>query len=94
MASGLPIVATDIPGVRELVVTQETGLLFPVGDSDRLAACIQALASNPALGQALGGNARQFMIERGLTWDNAARKYHRLFIELANPEKSAASPGK
>lgn len=94
MASGLPIVATDIPGVRELVATQEIGLLFPVGDSDRLAACIQALASNPALGQALGGNARQFMIERGLTWDNAARKYHRLFIELTNPEKSAAAPDK
>jgi glycosyltransferase involved in cell wall biosynthesis len=86
MASGLPVIATDIPGVRELVVAKETGLLFPVGDSDRLAACIQTLASNPVLSHALGGNARQFMIERGLTWDNAARNYHRLFIELIKPK--------
>ncbi|MCO5097923.1 MAG: glycosyltransferase family 4 protein [Rhodocyclaceae bacterium] len=87
MASGLPVIATDIPGVGELVVTHETGLLFPVGGIDRLAACIQMLASNPALSRALGANARRFMIERGLTWDNAARNYHRLFIELINPEK-------
>jgi glycosyltransferase involved in cell wall biosynthesis len=91
MASGLPVVATDIAGVTELVIAGETGLIFPVGDAERLATCIQTLASNPDLRRTLGKNARQFMIERGMTWDNTARNYHRLFMELTGPEKCAAS---
>jgi glycosyltransferase involved in cell wall biosynthesis len=44
MASGRPVVASDIPGVREAIVEGETGFLFPVGDSRTLAQRIIQLA--------------------------------------------------
>jgi len=43
MASGLPVVASDIRGCREEVVDQETGLLFPVHDVNALIACLDQL---------------------------------------------------
>jgi glycosyltransferase involved in cell wall biosynthesis len=41
MAAGIPIVATDIPGCRDLVTHGDTGLLFGVDDIDGLVACLE-----------------------------------------------------
>lgn len=45
MAAELPVVASDIPGTREVVVSGETGLLYPQGSSAGLAAALDRLAS-------------------------------------------------
>lgn len=45
MAAGLPLVATAIPGVEEVVVDGETGRLVPPGDPDALAAAMVDVAS-------------------------------------------------
>ena len=47
MAAGLPVVATDVGGVRELVVDGETGLLVPAGDPARLAEALRACSQTP-----------------------------------------------
>lgn len=36
MQAGVPVMATDIPGNRDLIENEKTGILFPVGDVDRL----------------------------------------------------------
>ncbi|HED15260.1 MAG TPA: glycosyltransferase family 4 protein, partial [Gammaproteobacteria bacterium] len=41
MAAGLPVIASDIDGVNELVVEARTGLLFQDGDSNALGGCIE-----------------------------------------------------
>lgn len=58
MLTGLPVVATDIPGPREQVVDGETGLLVPPMQAALLAAALGRLASDPALRQALGAKGR------------------------------------
>ncbi|MFO7906551.1 MAG: glycosyltransferase family 4 protein [Planctomycetota bacterium] len=60
MAHGLPVVASDIPGNRDLVIDQRTGYLFPVGDRAALARLTQRLLDNPRLAQSMGtaGRAR------------------------------------
>lgn len=58
MAAGLPVVATDIPGNRDLVTGGRTGLLVPARDPARLADAIARLLTEPALGAALGAAAR------------------------------------
>jgi glycosyltransferase involved in cell wall biosynthesis len=56
-ASGLPIVATDIRGCREVVQDGRTGLLVPVGDAAALAAAIDRLAGDAALRRRMGDAA-------------------------------------
>jgi glycosyltransferase involved in cell wall biosynthesis len=58
MASGVPVVATDIPGTRELVVPGETGFLIDVGNRAALAKNTERLLNDPELSARLGGAAR------------------------------------
>lgn len=46
-AAGLPLVASDVPAVRELVSDQETGLLVQPGRPDLLARCLLAVLETP-----------------------------------------------
>lgn len=56
-ASGLPIVATDVRGCREVVDHGTTGLLVPVRHADALAGAIRVLADDPDLRTAFGASA-------------------------------------
>ena len=64
MAARLPVVATAVGGVPELVVDGVTGLLTPPGDAAALAAALAALADDPErrrrLGEAAGLRAAGF----------------------------------
>lgn len=53
-ASGLPIVATDVRGCRQVVDNGLTGLLVPVRDAEALAAAIGRLLDDPARRKAMG----------------------------------------
>lgn len=59
MSAGLPVVASDIPGNRDLVVHEETGYLFDVGDRGQLAQRAEKILSNPELAKQLGEAGRQ-----------------------------------
>ncbi len=57
-ASGLPIVATDVRGCRQVVDDGTTGLLVPVADTVALRNAIRALAASPEKRRAMGAAAR------------------------------------
>jgi glycosyltransferase involved in cell wall biosynthesis len=67
-ATGLPIVATDVRGCRQVVVDGVTGLLVPVRDPERLAIAISALGDDPScrrqMGIAAARRAREEFDER------------------------------
>lgn len=60
MGAGLPVVATQVGGVPEVVIENETGLLAPAGDAAALAEAVQRLLADPTWRQRLGraGQAR------------------------------------
>jgi glycosyltransferase involved in cell wall biosynthesis len=64
MAAGLPVVASDVGGVRELVVDGATGTLVPAGDPDALAAALELLLADPELRRRLGAAGRERVRER------------------------------
>lgn len=64
MLTGLPVVATDIRGSRELVVANETGLLVPPGEVPPLRLALDRLAGDPALRARLGEAGRQRALSR------------------------------
>jgi glycosyltransferase involved in cell wall biosynthesis len=57
-ATGLPVVATDIRGCRQVVENGVTGALVPVGGAAALADAIAGLAASPTGRQAMGKAAR------------------------------------
>lgn len=75
MAAGMPVIASAIPGVDELVTDGRTGLLFEAGNVTALTSCIEALRQAPQLVEIMGGNGRRHILERGLRWQTTADKY-------------------
>jgi glycosyltransferase involved in cell wall biosynthesis len=64
MACGLPVVATRVGAIPEVVDDGVTGLLVPPRDPSALAAAIRTLAEDPALRERLGRAGRRRVLER------------------------------
>jgi glycosyltransferase involved in cell wall biosynthesis len=62
MATGTPVVATAVCGIREQVREGETGFLVPHADAPAMAARIQQILDSPPLAHQLGENARRVAI--------------------------------
>ena len=73
MATGIPVVASRLPGVRELVQHSETGLLVSPSDSLALAAALESLILSPSERQRLGFNALK-RVEANYRWSVVGRK--------------------
>jgi glycosyltransferase involved in cell wall biosynthesis len=71
MSSGLPVVASDLSGIPELVVHEVAGLLTPPGDAPAIADALQRLHADPELRARLGAQGRarveaEFDVERSV----------------------------
>ncbi|MGY1777187.1 glycosyltransferase [Geodermatophilus sp. SYSU D00804] len=65
MAAGLPVVASDVGGIPEVVRDGGTGLLVPPGDADALAAALDRVAGDDLLRARLAAGARARSAEYG-----------------------------
>jgi glycosyltransferase involved in cell wall biosynthesis len=63
MAAGLPVVATDIPGIREAVGKEGAQFLVPPRDEQKLAEVITLFAMDPLLRTAVGNENRKRIAE-------------------------------
>jgi glycosyltransferase involved in cell wall biosynthesis len=79
MAAGVPIVASKIGGIPDVVTDGDTGLLVPPNDPDAIAKAVVTLISDPELGRA--------MVERGLkrveaySWASIAERTEKIYEE-------------
>jgi glycosyltransferase involved in cell wall biosynthesis len=69
-ACGTPVIASDVPGLRDAVRNNETGILYPYGDIDRLSNTILDLLRDTQLRERLTKNAIRWA--NTFTWDAAA----------------------
>ena len=79
----VPVVATRLSGIPELVVDGETGLLVPPRDAGALADAIEVLLRDPARGRVLGRKGRQ-RVQAMFDLGNNARELVRRFREIMN----------
>ncbi len=49
MAAGIPVVASDVDGIREVVIQGESGILIPPKNPDAIASAVIQLIENPQL---------------------------------------------
>lgn len=81
-ACGRPMIASDVPGCREVVVPDETGLLVPPDDPAALARAIDALRVAPHLRERYGKTARMLAVNR-FSSDEIGRQTAALYKRLA-----------
>jgi glycosyltransferase involved in cell wall biosynthesis len=81
MASEVPVVGFDIPGVRMFVSRDEEGLLVPVGETNHLARALATVLGDPELRRRIGRAARQ-RTQSALSLDRHVQHFEDLFREL------------
>lgn len=81
MAAGVPVVATDISGNRDLVVPGETGYLVPVGDRAAFARETRRLLEDAELARRLGEAGRRRMLAE-FTVEQMVERHAKLYREL------------
>ena len=78
LSKEVPVVASSLSGIPELVIHEQTGLLVPPGDADALAAAIERLTRNPELAARLARQGREHVRREFDLHENTAR-LERLF---------------
>ena len=82
MASGKPMIASDVEGMRDLV--GGAGLLFPQGDAAALAALIREVCENPERAKVIGTKCQARAREYGIA--ETTRRYHALYKEVISSQ--------
>jgi len=80
-ACGRAMIASDVPGCREIVIHEQTGLLVPVDDAQALAAAMDRLAGAPDSRARYAAAARQLVVEKfaaEIIGRQTLQLYHRL----------------
>jgi glycosyltransferase involved in cell wall biosynthesis len=77
MASGLPVIATNIAGNEELVVDGETGRLVPTEDVESLRESLRSFLVDAQMREQMGRAARQ-RVELSFSWANVAQQYENI----------------
>lgn len=80
-ACGRPIVATDVPGCREIVRHNENGLLVPAKNPQALAVALNRLLNDAALRESMGKRGRA-MVEAEFSTEYVAEQTLQLYKEL------------
>jgi glycosyltransferase involved in cell wall biosynthesis len=78
MAGGLPVVATAVGGIPELIEDERNGLLVPPGQASALAAALERVLRDEPLAHRLGAAARA-TIEMQFSFDRMVAAFERLY---------------
>lgn len=84
-ACGTPVLASDVPGLRDSVMTGETGLLFEYGNIEGLARLIVKVMSDSGLRESLSRGGLRWAQE--FSWDKAADQALELFEMVVRESK-------
>ena len=87
MAAGLPVVATDVGGVREAIVEGETGFVVPSGDDRKMAERIIEVLGDSKRGHEMGQRGKLIVAEKF-----ASEHHLRNTLELYDDLLSAPQP--
>lgn len=85
LACGLPVISTDLEGVRGMVRDGDTGWLVAIDDADALATALDRAADDRVELQRCGERARAFARTRIGTWADTAHCYEALFQAVLTP---------
>ena len=91
MAAGLPVVASDIDGYRDVARDGLEALLVPPGDPEALAAAVRELLDDPRLAASLGSNGTQRA--REFDWDVVSARVEAVYHDVLAGVRQRADGG-
>jgi glycosyltransferase involved in cell wall biosynthesis len=77
----VPVIATDVGGIPELIKDNETGILIPSENPDKLADAVNKLLSDKQKAKRLANNGNKF-VKNNMTWDIILPKYIQFYEDL------------
>ncbi len=77
----VPVVGTNVGGIPELITDNETGLLVPSENPDKLADRVNELLSNTKKAKKIADNGNNF-VKKNMTWDIVLPKYIQFYENL------------
>lgn len=86
MSCGLPVVATRVGGITEMIRNNIDGILVPPKDPQSLATSIMPLISDPALRNRIGRSASQSLQDSPRTWDKQATEIAEIYVTIKSPK--------
>jgi colanic acid/amylovoran biosynthesis glycosyltransferase len=86
MAVGLPVIASDLPGISEAIEDGWTGRLIPAGDDTWLAGAIETLLQNARLRHRMARHARQ-LVERDFSLSRNGSVLAHIFSHAASDRR-------
>lgn len=81
MASGIPVICTDIPLWKNIVEQEQCGISVDPFNSQEIAAAIERIIGDPILAAEMGANGRRAVVEK-YNWSNEELKLLALYEEL------------
>jgi L-malate glycosyltransferase len=86
-ACGLPVIASNVGGLPEVVVNGKTGFLVPPGDPETLAEKIICLMESPSLRSKMGRSGRQF-VKDNYSWSKSLEEMQQVYKKVSVPKDS------
>jgi starch synthase len=80
MACETPVVASAVGGILEVVEDGKTGLLVPPANAEALAAALNRVLGNPALGRSMGQAGRR-RVEEHFAWASVAERTEQVYAD-------------
>jgi glycosyltransferase involved in cell wall biosynthesis len=91
MAAGVPVVATAVGGIPEIVADGESALLIPPKDPAAMTGAVAALLEDEGLARKLAGRARQLAVERHAP-EARARRLVEIYTRLLEDPRAGSAP--
>lgn len=88
MAAKLPVVATNVEGVSEILVSGQSGVVVKPGSINDLRQAIEDLLNHPEHASRYSRNAQALVIKE-FTWDGVVQKYDTIYDSLVKSSRSS-----
>jgi glycosyltransferase involved in cell wall biosynthesis len=80
----LPVIGSDIPGIRELVVDEDSGFVVPVADAKAVSRALERIAADPDEAEQLGARGRE-LVQKHFSASRQASEYLSDYLRLIKP---------